>query len=60
MEDTTKDLAVYILARTDLPSMNPGKMAAQVHHAGVQMMGKHGKDQLVQEYINWGNAAGAD
>jgi peptidyl-tRNA hydrolase len=60
MQDTAKDLAVYVLSRTDLPSMTPGKMAAQVHHAGVQMISKHGKDKLVQEYINGGNAAGAD
>lgn len=59
MENTQRDLAVYVLVRNDLPSMNPGKMAAQVHHAGVQMMAQHGKRQLVQDYINYGLSAGA-
>ena len=54
-----RDLAVYVLLRTDLPSMNPGKAAAQVHHAGVQMMAKHGKRQLVQDYVKDGIAQGA-
>ena len=46
-----KDLAVYVLVRNDLPSMNPGKAMAQVHHAGVQMMSKFGDERLVKEYI---------
>ena len=54
-----KDLAVYILARTDLPSLNPGKLAAQVHHAGVQMMGIYNRHRMVQEYIKDGKAQGA-
>jgi peptidyl-tRNA hydrolase len=54
-----KDLAVYVLARTDLPSLNSGKLAAQVHHAGVQMMGKYNKRQLVQDYIKYGKTRGA-
>lgn len=59
MQETQRDLAVYVLLRTDLPSMNPGKAAAQVHHAGVQMMAKHGKRQLVQDYVKDGIAQGA-
>lgn len=59
MEENTRDLVVYILLRTDLPSMNPGKAAAQVHHAGVQMMAKHGKRKLVQDYVADGVAQGA-
>jgi len=59
MEDTQRELVVYVLLRTDLPSMNPGKAAAQVHHAGVQMMAKHGKRQLVQDYIKDGIQQGA-
>lgn len=59
MEENQRDLAVYVLLRTDLPSMNPGKAAAQVHHAGVQMMAKHGKRQLVQDYVKDGVAQGA-
>jgi hypothetical protein len=59
MEEYARDLVVYVLLRTDLPSMNPGKAAAQVHHAGVQMMGKHGKRQLVQDYVKDGIAQGA-
>ena len=60
MTETTRELTVYVLARTDLPSMNPGKMAAQVHHAGVQMMVKHELHILVQEYVVQGCAQGAD
>ena len=59
MEENTRDLVVYVLLRTDLPSMNPGKAAAQVHHAGVQMMGKHGNHELVQNYVADGIAQGA-
>ena len=49
-----RDLAVYVLVRNDLPSMNPGKAMAQVHHAGVQMMSKFGDERLVKEYIKIG------
>ena len=59
MELVTRDMTVYVLVRTDLPSMNAGKAMAQVHHAGVQMMGKHGKRQLVQDYVKDGIAQGA-
>ena len=54
-----RDLAVYVLVRTDLPSLTPGKAMAQVHHAGVQMMAKHGNRKLVQDYVNDGIAQGA-
>jgi len=59
MEENTRDLVVYVLLRTDLPSMNPGKAAAQVHHAGVQMVAKHGKRQMVQDYYKDGIQQGA-
>lgn len=49
-----KDLAVYVLVRNDLPSMNPGKAMAQVHHAGVQMMSKYQDDTMVREYLATG------
>lgn len=57
-----KDLAVYVLVRNDLPSMNAGKMAAQVHHAGVQMMayGQRWDSKLIKEYVDNGVASGAD
>lgn len=56
-----KDLAVYVLVRNDLPSMNWGKSLAQVHHAGVQMMvyGQKWNSPLVKEYIDQGVANGA-
>lgn len=57
---TNKDLAVYILSRNDLPSLNPGKAMAQIHHAGVQMMSKYHSSPLVKEYINTGIKEGAD
>ena len=59
MEQVTRDLAVYVLARTDLPSMNPGKLAAQVHHAGVQMMAQFGQRLKTQDYLADGLAQGA-
>lgn len=55
-----KDLTVYVLIRNDLPSMNAGKAAAQVHHAGVQMLVKHSDHPLVKEYVSNGLAQGAD
>ena len=58
--ETNNDIAVYILARTDLPSLNAGKLAAQVHHAGVQMMAKLSKSSMVKNYILSGVAEGAD
>lgn len=56
----TSNIVTYILARSDLPSLNPGKLAAQVHHAGVQMMSKYNKSPLVKEYINSGIKNDAD
>lgn len=58
-----KDLAVYVLVRNDLPSMNPGKAMAQVHHAGVQMVNKYLNgygSPLVKEYLELGKEHGAD
>lgn len=60
MEQLTPDLTVYVLVRTDLPSLNSGKGMAQVHHSGVQMMAKHNLHMLVQQYIQTGVAQGAD
>lgn len=60
MTETNRELTAYVLARTDLPSMNPGKMAAQVHHAGVQMMANYHRCKMVQDYINDGLAQGAN
>lgn len=51
MEDINRDLAVYVLVRTDLPSMNPGKAMSQCHHAGVQMMHTYSTDPMVIAYI---------
>lgn len=59
MNDTTRDLAVYVLVRTDIPSMNSGKAMAQVHHAGVQMMAQYNHSQLVKDYIEQGTKAGS-
>lgn len=35
--DEAELLCVYLLVRTDMESMNPGKGHAQSHHAGTQM-----------------------
>lgn len=59
MNKTNRDLAVYVLVRTDIPSMNPGKAMAQVHHAGVQMMRKYASHKLVKEYLDDGERSGA-
>jgi peptidyl-tRNA hydrolase len=58
--EAKKDLVVYILSRNDLPSLNPGKAMAQIHHAGVHMMSKYNKSALVKEYISSGIKNGAD
>lgn len=59
-QEIKPDYTVYVLLRTDLPSMNPGKAAAQVHHAGVQMMAKHGSQALVKHYVADGVKQGAN
>lgn len=58
--DLVVDLVVYVLVRTDLPSLNPGKAMSQVHHAGVQMMSCGGDHELVKNYIAQGMSQGAD
>lgn len=55
-----RNLTVYVLIRNDLPSLNAGKAAAQVHHAGVQMVSQHHNHPLVKQYISDGKAAGAE
>lgn len=60
MDDLERDLAVYVLVRTDLPSLTSGKAMAQANHAGVQMLAKHGKRKLVQDYIKLGTDQGAN
>lgn len=60
MDTIARELTVYVLVRTDLPSMNPGKAMAQVHHAGVQMMAKRHTKKMVQDYVYDGVAQGAD
>ena len=60
MEENTQNLCVYVLVRTDIPSMTAGKVAAQVHHAGVQMQSKYATNPVVKQYIAVGQADGAD
>lgn len=55
-----RDLTVYMLVRTDLPSLTSGKGMAQVHHAGVQMVNKYRGQPLVRDYITQGIEQGAD
>lgn len=56
----TRDLVVYLLVRTDLPSMNSGKAMAQVHHAGVQMAANCKDSTLFMNYLEDGVKAGAN
>lgn len=51
MNNSKRDLTVYVLVRNDIPSMNPGKAMAQVHHAGVQMMSQYNHSQMVRDYV---------
>lgn len=54
------DYAVYLLMRTDLPSMNSGKAMAQANHSGVHMAEKlDGTSKLYREYIVSGRREGA-
>lgn len=59
MQYNPPDYTVYVLVRNDLPSLNPGKLGAQIHHAGVQMVSKYQGNGLVQDYVNWGISQGA-
>jgi hypothetical protein len=59
-QNKDRDLVVYILLRTDLPSMNWGKSCAQVHHAGVQMAEHCAKSSLYLDYIHDGMKNNAD
>jgi hypothetical protein len=59
MTETEKDLAVYVIVRNDLNSLNPGKAMSQCHHAGVQMMAKYSTTPIVKEYIDIGITQGA-
>lgn len=55
-----QQLTVYVLSRTDMPSLNAGKAMSQSHHAGVQMIAKFAKSKLVRDYVSTGTAEGAD
>lgn len=55
-----RDITVYLLVRTDMMSMNPGKAMAQAHHAGVQLATKHKDKPIFKEYLKDGIAQGAD
>lgn len=45
-----EDLRLYILMRTDLPSMNPGKAMAQASHASNQFWKNHQDLDLAKEW----------
>ena len=49
----------YLVVRNDLPSLNPGKMAAQAFHAGNQIA-KYASDLRAIAYVKEGIDAGAD
>jgi Peptidyl-tRNA hydrolase PTH2 len=55
------DICLYLLMRTDLNSLNPGKACAQAHHAGTQlanrMRGSLLKPLLRDWYVTWTNQA---
>lgn len=47
--------ACHVLVRTDLKSLNPGKVAAQVHHAGTALVCRHQNGSASQRHAleNW-------
>ena len=49
---------LYILMRTDLPSMNPGRAMAQAAHAANQFVYEHGKDKNVKKWQRDANGFG--
>ena len=47
---------LYILCRNDLASLNPGKMAAQVAHAGMDFIlaiNREDRENLLDLYNEW-------
>jgi len=59
-DEQEKNMVCYIIARSDLRSMNEGKLAAHGQHAGVQMVAKYYDHPDVKEYIRLGLEHGAD
>ena len=56
MDVTQKNELTYVckvLVRNLSKTMNPGKLAAQVHHAGVQMVAKNFNRKEIKDYIGW-------
>lgn len=57
-------LVAYLLMRTDLPSMNPGKAMAQAFHAGNQIVEYYKtispKGERITDYFSDGRMHGAD
>jgi peptidyl-tRNA hydrolase len=52
---------LYILMRTDIPQMNPGKLGAQAAHAGTQFVFdvlKNGDESLRAEMEGWAEQGG--
>ena len=53
------DLILYILMRSDMKSMNPGKAMAQAAHAANHLVYKAGMDAVEQKRVNlWLGQAG--
>ena len=52
---------LYILVRTDIAQLNPGKLGAQAAHAGTQFVFDvldDGREELVEEMNSWRQQAG--
>ena len=52
MKTKKLEYRLYILVRTDLPSLNPGKAMAQAAHAANQFIHQFGKHQCVKDWQN--------
>lgn len=51
-------LALYLLMRTDLASLNPGKACAQAHHAAIHMTEQLRHMEATVHYNEWVMQAG--
>ena len=61
MSDQSKDHRLYILMRTDMASMNPGKACAQAAHAAnkfAKKMARGCNPELDLAYIEWCESGG--
>lgn len=47
----SEEYTLYVMVRNDVDSLTPGKIAAQVNHAGTHFLWKYGHLATVEEWI---------